>query len=314
VLTFGKHFGKPLSEVTAEYKEWLVFHKFHLRRPDLYQALDEDGYFHPKPKPTTATKQEIDDVQPSSQTAKRHREEDEDSCSKVARLSHLSDVKKGEIHDANALDEVSAWCRSTSDDIGRWGEEEDLFNGLFGKDGNDLNVDEVQEQTFDSVLMLEDGADGASFTEDCSDTDEESQHAAATPNEEEETSRAETPSEPESARELGEEGSKVNEGLELQAMLVDAFQAFERGECRLALRLLRSSIHKVIKLEGALTEEERRCMQGTLVTVVHAARMIACKFRDEGNKHLIDKGDHYRHAGLFEGAVLMYAEAVDLSA
>eukprot|EP00961_Rhodomonas_salina_P006872 93258-Rhodomonas_salina.1 len=40
--------------------------------------------------------------------------------------------------------------------------------------------------------------------------------------------------------------------------------------------------------------------------------MIACKFRDQNNTHLIAKGDEYRRGGLYEVAVLIPARLTDL--
>mmetsp|Transcript_3322 Transcript_3322/g.7821 ORF Transcript_3322/g.7821 Transcript_3322/m.7821 type:complete len:338 (-) Transcript_3322:45-1058(-) len=298
VLTFGKYVGKPLAEVPADYKEWLVFHKFHLRKPELYEALDLDGYFRPKPKP--APRNETPSAPAPANCEASNKRAREDECVDFGGASKRQVLD----HVGGGSDEVAQWCRSNSDDIAGW-EGEDNFLGLYDKEGA-LNQEEVNnDSAFDAVLLLEDGASN--------DFDPEDYEAAHSPPDcDEEASRAETPAVSET-QQLGVEGKKINEGFELQAVLVDAFQAFERGDCKVSLKLLRSSIHKVIQLEPNLNEQEKACMQQTLVTVVHAARMIACKFRDQNNTHLIAKGDEYRRGGLYEVAVLMYAEAVDLS-
>mmetsp|Transcript_12524 Transcript_12524/g.25799 ORF Transcript_12524/g.25799 Transcript_12524/m.25799 type:complete len:434 (+) Transcript_12524:60-1361(+) len=298
-LNFGKHIGKCVSELPAEYKEWLVFHKYHLRLPELYEALEADGYFHPKSKSPTPSH---DDA--GSQCSKRKRSdtgETQQDMPAAKASCRASDSEPDMISD-----EIASWCHSNSSGLDEW-DEEDNFLTQFDLDQS-LNAgdEDAHNLVVEQVLPTAAASEFEPATEEFIDqedvfgsTDDIAREIA------ELTEGVEVPADLESA-------PTVSGGQEVQARLVRAFEAYEGGDCVEALRLLRSALHRVTTLRGELTEEERACVDATIVTVSHAARMIAVNFRSTATQALIEAGDADRQSGLFEIAVGKYAEVVSV--
>jgi len=96
--------------------------------------------------------------------------------------------------------------------------------------------------------------------------------------------------------------------LMLEKILRDALAAYENGECKAALKLLRSFIQKATLLECELSAAEKACIEKALLKVVDAARMIALEL---GSSLMLPRyvqdGDYFRRQGVYEAAVMEYA-------
>mmetsp|Transcript_5809 Transcript_5809/g.13923 ORF Transcript_5809/g.13923 Transcript_5809/m.13923 type:complete len:587 (+) Transcript_5809:128-1888(+) len=68
----------------------------------------------------------------------------------------------------------------------------------------------------------------------------------------------------------------------LESMLADALEAFEAGDCKRALKLLRMFVQKAILLECDLTDAEIACIEKAILKIVDAGIMIA---RGKPEKH-----------------------------
>jgi len=94
----------------------------------------------------------------------------------------------------------------------------------------------------------------------------------------------------------------------LESMLADALDAYEAGECKLALKLLRLFVQKAKLLECDLTDAEIKCLQKAVQAMVDAGLMIV---REKGGpdaaKHMRE-AMFFRRAGLYEAALLEAAK------
>jgi len=93
----------------------------------------------------------------------------------------------------------------------------------------------------------------------------------------------------------------------LETILASALEAYEQGDCRVALKLLRSFVQKAVLLECDLGPAEKACLEKAIRVAVDVARMIVA----EGGfaaKTFVTEGDFFRRAGLYEAAILEYAK------
>eukprot|EP00961_Rhodomonas_salina_P014463 193904-Rhodomonas_salina.1 len=214
-------------------------------------------------------------------------------------------------------DEIASWCRSNSSDL-EWDAKDD-FLSQFDMDSS-FNVDQNEAiNTFDAAaeqVLLTAAADDASDAFPSAAAD----HAVDLSSEEEHASAAAAQLEPgtEAAQRgtgaLCERESVQSQEWELQAAMGEAFAAFEEGDCTRALHLLRAALCRVTQLAAArglrASAAEKASMDTAVVTIVHAARMVAVNFRDAQTQPLIEAGDELRRAGEFDAAMLKYAQAV----
>lgn len=96
----------------------------------------------------------------------------------------------------------------------------------------------------------------------------------------------------------------------LETMLADALTAYEDGECRKAIKLLRLAVQKTILLECDLSDAEIACAEKAILKLVDAAIIIA---REKGaaanGAQALQEAHFFRRAGLYEAALLEAAKA-----
>eukprot|EP00961_Rhodomonas_salina_P009830 132499-Rhodomonas_salina.1 len=93
----------------------------------------------------------------------------------------------------------------------------------------------------------------------------------------------------------------------LESILADALDAYDAGDCKLALKLLRMFVQKAKLLECELTDEEIKCLQKAIQEITAAGFMIV---REKGHQPAAVKGKYlreamfFRRSGLYEAALL----------
>jgi len=116
----------------------------------------------------------------------------------------------------------------------------------------------------------------------------------------------------------------------LETQLASALEAYESGEVRKAVKLLRKFIEKATLLECELSSAEQDCLEQTLLMATDAARIMAeeelataqarAELSEQGQRRevpstelfgiagnfLISRGDGFRAAGIFEAALLKW--------
>lgn len=106
----------------------------------------------------------------------------------------------------------------------------------------------------------------------------------------------------------------------LESILAEALHAYEAGDCRRVMKLLRLFVQKAGQLMCDLTEAERACVHKAIAYLVDAARMVAI---ESGARRRVQprwtmppslpmslqQGDYYRLQGNAEAAIHEYAKA-----
>jgi len=90
----------------------------------------------------------------------------------------------------------------------------------------------------------------------------------------------------------------------LETIIADALEAYENGDCKLAIKLLRMFVQKAKLLECDLTDEEIKCLQKAVHALVDAAFMIVRENDCPEAAAAIKEAAFFRRAGLYEAALL----------
>lgn len=90
----------------------------------------------------------------------------------------------------------------------------------------------------------------------------------------------------------------------LETIIADALEAYENGDCKLAIKLLRMFVQKAKLLECDLADEEIKCLQKAVHALVDAAFMIVREGDCPEAAAAIKEAAFFRRAGLYEAALL----------
>jgi len=95
----------------------------------------------------------------------------------------------------------------------------------------------------------------------------------------------------------------------LEVMLADALEAYEAGECKKAMKLLRMLVQKAMLLECDLDPDEVRCIEQFVLKLVDAAIMIAHEKDGASQLASLQEAHFFRRQGLYEAALMEAAKA-----